>query len=156
RGESKGRVTAPVEQRLLLESAGWVASTRGPVRGPVVHLKAESSEELSPYKGKLKGAWVLQQAVSVQPSPKQPGPSPMAALLPRMRDFPRMMKFNQELKASLAAEGAAGLLRDSNKEHGLVNMTGATSNYTEAPYPEIFLTTESYGLIWRLLKRGPV
>jgi Zn-dependent M28 family amino/carboxypeptidase len=157
RGEGKGRVTAPVEQRLLLESAGWVASTRGPVRGPVVHLKAESSEELSPYKGKLKGAWVLQQAVSVQPSPKQPGPaSPMAAMMRRMRDFPRMMKFNQELKAFLAAEGAAGLLRDSNKEHGLVNMTGATSNYTEAPYPEVFLTTESYGLIWRLLKRGPV
>ena len=38
RGEAKGRVAAPVEQRLLLESAGWVASTRGPVRGPVVHL----------------------------------------------------------------------------------------------------------------------
>jgi Zn-dependent M28 family amino/carboxypeptidase len=66
------------------------------------------------------------------------------------------MKFNQDLKAFLVAEGAAGLLRDSNKEHGLVNMTGATGNYTQAAFAEAFLTTESYGLIWRLLKRGPV
>ena len=66
------------------------------------------------------------------------------------------MQFNQVLKTFLVAEGAAGLLRDSNKEHGLVNMTGATSNYTAASFPEAFLTTESYGLIWRLLKRGPV
>ena len=157
RGEAKGRVVAPVEQRLLLESAGWSPSTKGPVRGPVVHLKAESSEELSPYKGKLKGAWVLQQPVSVQPSPKQPSPaSPYAAMMRRMRDFAKMMRFYEDLKEFLVAEGAAGLLRDSNKEHGLVNMTGATGNYTEAAYPEVFLTTESYGLIWRLLKRGPV
>ena len=35
-------------------------------------------------------------------------------------------------------------------------MTGATSNFTQAEVPMAFLTTESYGLIWRLLKRGPV
>ena len=37
-----------------------------------------------------------------------------------------------------------------------MNMTGATSNYTTSAFPVAFLTTESYGLIWRLLKRGPV
>ena len=31
-----------------------------------------------------------------------------------------------------------------------------SSNFTPAALPEGFLTTESYGLIWRLLKRGPV
>jgi carboxypeptidase Q len=157
RGEARGHVVAPTEQRLLLESAGWSPSTKGPVRGPVVHVKAKSADELSPYKGKLKGAWILTQPVSAQPSPKQPGPaSPLAAMMRRMREYPRMMRFNQDLKEFLAAEGAAGLLRDSSKEHGLVNMTGATSNYTQAAFPEVFLTTESYGLVWRLLTRGPV
>jgi hypothetical protein len=157
RGEAKGQIIEPSKQRLILESAGWAPSTKGPLQGPVVHVKAESTDELSPYKGKLKGAWVLLQPVSLQPSPKQPGPpSPYAAMARRMRNFPRTMRFSQELKAFLVAEGAAGLLRDSNKEHGLVNMTGATSNYTPAALPEAFLTTESYGLIWRLLKRGPV
>src|SRR5271156_1743719 len=72
RGEAKGHVVEPVEQRLLLESAGWGPSTKGPQRGPVVHVKAQSADELSAYKGKLKGAWVLLSEVSVQPNPKAP------------------------------------------------------------------------------------
>ena len=75
RGEARGRVVEPTIQRLLLESAGWGPSTRGPLRGPLIHVKAESAEDLSPYKGKIKGAWVLLQPVSVQPSPKQSGPT---------------------------------------------------------------------------------
>ena len=46
-----------------------------------------------------------------------------------------MMKFNQELKEFLVAEGAAGLLRDSNKEHGLVNMTGRHEQLHPGPVP---------------------
>src|SRR4029077_6406781 len=32
RGDAKGRVVVPVEQRILLESAGWGPSTNGPAR----------------------------------------------------------------------------------------------------------------------------
>ncbi len=156
RGEAKGRVVVPVEQRILLESAGWGPSTKGPTRGPVVHVKAESADELTPYKGKLKGAWVLMAEVSVQPSPKQPQTNLDGEMRRRMRDYTRMMEFRRELKTFLVDEGVAGILRDSNKEHGLVNMTTAASNFTQAEVAEAFLTTESYGLIWRLLKRGPV
>jgi carboxypeptidase Q len=156
RGEAKGRVVVPAEQRILLESAGWSPSTKGAQRGPVVHVKAQSADELSPYKGKLKGAWVLLAEVSVQPSPKQAQPNLEGEMRRRIRDFTRMREFHRELHKFLVAEGVAGLLRDSNKEHGLVNMTGASNNFTKAEIPEAFLTTESYGLIWRLLKRGPV
>jgi carboxypeptidase Q len=156
RGEAKGRVVVPVEQRILLESAGWSPSTNGPRRGPVIHVKAQSADELSPYKGKLKGAWVLLAEVSVQPSPKQPQTNPEGEMRRRVRDFTRLMEFRKDLKKFLVAEGVAGVLRDSNKEHGLVNMTTAASNFTQAEVAEAFLTTESYGLIWRLLKRGPV
>src|SRR5262249_44514159 len=45
RGEARGRVVVPVEQRILLESSGWSPSTEGPKRGPVVHVKAESVDE---------------------------------------------------------------------------------------------------------------
>jgi hypothetical protein len=149
-------VVVPVEQRILLESVGWSPSTKGCQRGPVVHLKAQSTDELSPYKGKLKGAWILLSEVSVQPSPKQPKINLEAEMRRRIRDFSRMREFREPLRKFLIAEGAAGILRDSNKEHGLINMTGAASNFTAAELPEAFLTTESYGLIWRLLKRGPV
>lgn len=156
RGDAKGRVVLPVEQRLLLESAGWSPSTKGPLRGPVVHVKAQSKDELNPYKGKLKGDWVLFSEVSVQPSPKQPKPSLEGQMRRRIRDYARQRDFRQESRKFLIAEGAAGILRDSDKEHGLINMTGATSNFIAGELPDVFLTTESYGLIWRLLKRGPV
>ena len=68
----------------------------------------------------------------------------------------RMRAFRPQLEKFLVAEGVAGILIDSNKEHGLINMTGASSKFSPAELPEAFLTTESYGLIWRLLKRGPV
>jgi carboxypeptidase Q len=156
RGDAKGRVIMPVEQRILVESAGWSPSTKGPLRGPVVHLKAQTADELSPYKGKLKGAWVILSEVSVQPSPKQPAPNMDGEMRRRMRNSTRMREFRLILKKFLIEEGAAGVLRDSDKEHGLINMTGATGDFTPAALPEAFLTTESYGLIWRLLKRGPV
>ena len=80
----------------------------------------------------------------------------MADMKKRIAEFMRMRAFYPELRKFLVAEGVAGILVDSNKEHGLVNMTGAASNFSPAELPEAFLTTESYGLIWRLLKRGPV
>ena len=157
RGEAKGRVVVPVEQRILLESAGWSPSTKGPQRGPVVHVKAQSADELSPYKGKLKGAWVSSREVSVQPSPKQP------AAQPGRRDAAADARLScgcgssaRSSRSSWSPRGPPACSVDSNKEHGLINMTGAASNFTPAELPEAFLTTESYGLIWRLLKRGPV
>ena len=108
RGEAKGRIVVPVEQRILLESAGWSPSTKGPVRGPVVHVKAESTDELSAYKGKLKGAWVLTAEVSIQPSPKQAAASPEREMRRRMRDYMRMREFRKELQKFLVAEGVAG------------------------------------------------
>jgi carboxypeptidase Q len=156
RGTALGQVVLPVEQRLLLESGGWGPSTTGSVRGPVVHVKAKSIEELDPYKGKLKGAWVLLTEVSVQPSPKQPSQPLEAQMQRRVREYMEMREFRRAQHKFLASEGIAGILIDSNKEHGLVNMTAAVGNFTIAQVPEAFLTTESYGLIWRLLKRGPV
>ncbi len=156
RGEAKGRVVVPVEQRILLESSGWSPSTEGPRRGPVVHVKAESTDELSAYKGKLKGAWVLMSEVSVQPSPKQPKTNAEAEMRKRIRTFMRLREFYPKIQKFLVDEEAAGVLRDSNKEHGLIDMTGASSNFSPAELPQAFLTTESYGLVWRLLKRGPV
>jgi carboxypeptidase Q len=156
RGEAKGRVVVPVEQRILLESAGWSPSTEGPKRGPVVHVKAQSVDDLAAYKGRLKGAWVLLSEVSVQATPKAPKPNLDGEMKKRIREFMRMRTFMPLLQKFLVAEGAAGMLIDSNKEHGLINMTSASSNFSPAELPEAFLTTESYGLIWRLLKRGPV
>lgn len=164
RGPSSGRVMIPSEQRLYVESAGWSPGTKGAMRGQVVHLKAEKVEDLDAYKGKLKGAWIITREVTIQPSPKQPDiprafPAPTVPGQPGERprgDFAAGAALRRQLKDFLVKEGAAGILRDSNKEHGLLNMTGSSSDFTASKLPEAFLSTESYGLVWRLLKRGPV
>ena len=48
RGDAKGRVVVPVEQRILLESAGWSPSTKGPQRGPVVHVQGAVRRRAEP------------------------------------------------------------------------------------------------------------
>ena len=158
RGEAKGRVVEPASSGCLLESAGWGPSTKGPLRGPVVHVKAQSAEELIPLQREAQGGV----------GPAQPGLGPALAQASRpdiaaCRDGAEDARLSQEDASSARSSRTSwrpkeppGCCCDSNKEHGLVNMTGATSNFTQAAFPEAFLTTESYGLIWRLLKRGPV
>jgi carboxypeptidase Q len=158
RGAASGRIVAPSDQRLLVESAGWSPGTNGPLRGRVVHLKGEKLADLDAYKGKLKGAWIITGPVSVQPSPKSGrGESPYAAPTNRReRSNADREAFSKARRELAVKEGAAGFLHDSNKEHGLVNMTVSGRDFTLSKLPEAFLTTESYGLIWRLLNRGPV
>jgi len=128
RGVASGRVVSPVEQRLRLESAGWAPGTEGPTRGRVILLKAEKPADLDAYRGKVRGAWILCGSGRIPP----------------------------ERRGFLSEEGAAGIFRDSNKEHGLINMTGANYDYSRARIPEAFLTSESYRLLARLLGRGEV
>ncbi len=159
RGEARGRIIAPVEHRILLESAGWAPGTNGVVRGPVLNVQVESMSDLEKLKGKLKGAWLVTGPVSKQPTARDKPESMLERLQRgpgRNANFQEMMRVRRALQEMAVNEGAAGILRDSNKEHGLLNMTGAGMGFTPAKIPSAFLTTESYGLIWRLLKRGPV
>src|SRR5258708_6057548 len=74
-------------------------------------------------------------------------PSPFAAFMEVGRD--RNDFFKQE--------GVAAVLRDSNKPHGLLNMTGVGGEkFDIGAIPSAFLTGEGYRMIWRLLKHGPV
>jgi len=47
---------------------GWTPGTNGLVRGEVVLVTAATPEELAAYKGKLKGKWVMTQAVPDVPA----------------------------------------------------------------------------------------
>src|SRR3990172_458744 len=67
RGWARARIVAPAEHRLAAEVAGWSPNTPGPVRGPLVYVKAEKKEDLEPYRGKLRGAIVI----TSEPQPRQ-------------------------------------------------------------------------------------
>ena len=161
RGTARGRIVGPTEHRLTLASAGWGPGTAGAVRGAVVYVSARRVEELAQYKGKLKGAIVIIAEPVTLPAPYEvprspllnpPGPTPEAAL-----SGPAGQQFNRDRNNFFKAEGVAAVLRDSGKNHGLLNMTSIGGrDYEVGALPTAFVTAENYHLIWRLLKRGPV
>jgi len=171
RGTARGRIVSPSEHSLILASWGWAPGTNGAVRGRVVYVSARSVEELDPYKGKLKGAIVIANEPTPLPPADQAPPNPaavpygesfllMAPRRPGERQAPAgppPFRFRQTESEFFKQEGVAAVLTDSGKPDGLINMTGAGGrDYGMGAVPAAFIASESYGQIWRLLKRGPV
>lgn len=163
RGTAAGRIVSPAEHTLWLASAGWSPSTNGTARGSVVYVNARSGKELDQYKGKLKGAIVITAEPSSLPAPYETPRSPVMAPFgppggPAAQQFgPAFQQFVRARDDFFQAEGVAAVLRDSGKEHGLINMSGVGGrDYNIGKVPTAFVTSEGYRLIWRLLQRGPV
>ena len=163
RGAAAGRIVGPAEHPLWLASAGWSPSTSGKVRGPVVYVSARRAEDLDQYKGKLKGAIVITAEPAALPAayevPRSPVLSPFGPPAgPAAQQFgPAFQQFSRARDAFFKSEGVAAVLRDSVKEHGLINMSGIGGrDYIIGALPTAFVSSEDYRLIWRLLQRGPV
>jgi len=154
RGTAAGRILKPATHPLTLASAGWSPNTNGPMRGPVVYVKAEKVEELEPYRGKLRGAIVI----TTEYKPPAPGIPPAKperqrpTIVPPERDFQAIQKFRQQMEEFFKVEGVIAVLRNSNKEHGLLDMSASGRDYQIGLLPTAFVTREGYGLIWRLLE----
>ncbi len=171
RGSASGRILSPAEHPLALASYAWAPGTNGAVHGPVVYVKATSIDELAEYKGKLAGAIVILTEPLLLPAPDTPAINPLlvpygdnVVLVAPKRPGQKPIQFGPEYQKYIAArneffkaEGVNAILVDSGKPDALFNMTGMGGrNYTIAPVPAAFATSESYSLIWRLMQRGPV
>src|SRR5882757_5070972 len=87
----------------------------------------------------------------------------MQAPLPRKGDpippspFANFAAAARERNDFFKQEGVAAILRDSNKPHALLNMTGVGGEkFDIGPIPNAFITGEGYRMIYRLLQHGPV
>src|SRR5437764_10046843 len=73
---------------------------------------------------------------------------------PLEHPFTAFMKAAKDRTEFWKQEGVAGVLRDSNKPHGLLNMTGVSlGHYDIGPIPTAFITGEGYRMIFRMLQR---
>jgi carboxypeptidase Q len=170
RGAASGRIVSPSVHPLAIASYAWAPSTNGEVRGRVVYVKAQSVDELAQYKGKLKGAIVISAEPALLPPAGQPAPNPvtipygdsMVLVAPhrpgaQVTPGPGFREYVRARTEFYKSEGVLATLTDSGKPDGLLNMTGLGGrNYDIAPIPAAFVSSESYGMIWRLLQRGPV
>src|SRR5579864_5802362 len=164
-GHASARIVSPTEHPLTIAAAGWSPSTPGAITGPVVYFDAKEKKDFAKFHGKLKGAIVIyQEAASLSP-PKPDDPHaqmsrPMQQPPPRFGEPPMEDPYEAFLRAAKERaefwkqEGVAAVLRDSNKPHGLLNMTDASmARYDIGPIPTAFITGEGYRMIFRMLQR---
>ncbi|HEX4590588.1 MAG TPA: M20/M25/M40 family metallo-hydrolase [Gemmataceae bacterium] len=91
--------------------------------------------------------------------PRGDGPAGFGPLGDPQR-FAEMRAFRNELREFLRTEGAAVMVMDAAKPHGLLNMTGGWRSERGAdrasapdPLPTLFMTHDHYALLYRLATR---
>jgi len=168
RGTAHARIVSPTEHPLTIASAGWAPSTAGVVRGPLVYVDIKKDEDFEKYRGKLKGAIVIAQepASLSPPKPDEPfsevnrpmqTPPPLKGQPAAPPPFAVLMAAARKRTEFYKQEGVAVVLRDSNKPHGLLNMTGIGGEKFEiGAIPTAFITGEGYRMLYRMQKHGPV
>jgi carboxypeptidase Q len=168
RGSARARIVSPAEHPLTIAAAGWSPGTPGVVQGPVVYFDAKTPEEFAKFHGKLKGAIIIYQEPASLSPPKPTDPTeevarPMQQPPPRVGEPPIQDPYETYMKAAkertqfFKQEGVTAVLRDSNKPHGLLNMTDVSlERYAAGLIPTAFVTGEGYRMIFRLLQHGPV
>jgi hypothetical protein len=161
---ARGTATAKIVEPsgglpLIVYSAGFAPGTGGAVQGDVKYVKGETMAELQVYKGALGGAIVLLAEpadVSKRPSwDPYPWEQRVKELEEQRRKDKENPDFTNKRVAFLKDEGAIAVVRDSDKDWGLMNMGGAGGQNPDTPVlPTVYTTHENYLLLWRLMKRG--
>jgi len=168
RGAAHARIVKPAEHPLTIAAAGWSPGTAGMLHAPVVYFDAKKKEEFEKFRGKLKGAVVIYQEPTSLSPPKpedsrsevvraMQAPPPMKGEPPAPSPFAALQEAAKARTAFFKQEGVAAVLRDSNKPHALLNMTGIGGEKFEiGAIPTAFVTGEGYRMLFRMLKHGPV
>jgi carboxypeptidase Q len=168
RGTARARVVKSAEHPLTIAAAGWSPSTPGVLHAPVVYFDAKKKDEFERFRGKLKGAVVIYQEPASLSPPKpedsksevvraMQAPPPMKGEPPAPSPYAVLQEAAKARTAFFKQEGVAAVLRDSNKPHALLNMTGIGGETFEiGAIPTAFITGEGYRMLFRMLKHGPV
>lgn len=162
RGICRMRLVEPANGREIhAASRAWTTGTKGKVTGPVVVVQASKAEELKAYEGKLKNAiLMLSPPTEIIPISEVGKPRDKKAaagsVRPRQPFMPGSALRNQIVEMA-QKEGAACLLTDSAKPHGLLNMTGSWKGPDRATasdsLPAAFVTHDHYAMLHRLATR---
>ena len=171
-----GRIVEPYVQVLSALPVAWTAGTDGTVEGHVVVMaNVDSVAQLEAYRGKLQGAFVLPRAPQEIPPEFEPRPlrtsledllAPAEERQPRfdpaqreqmMQRWRRERAMRDSVGDFLVGEGIAGLLLPSSRTYGILRVWGNGAGRdaeNEIPGPELAVTHEQYGQIYRNVQRG--
>jgi carboxypeptidase Q len=156
----------------------WSGGTDGVVTGRAIAIEAETPADLARYRGQLAGAFIMVQPYrEIEPEwePRDrrhtlewllepPGATPQAGLSPeqeaeraRMQaDWQRQRELREALNEMLLEERPAAVLHPSGWTYGVMRVSGTGAWRTTTPIgpPELVVSHEHYGQLWRNVQRG--
>ncbi len=172
------RALTPYPQPLSAWPTAWTGSTEGTIRGPAVIVEAETPEDLEQYRGRLAGAFVLMQPYRwIEPDwePRNRRQTlewllepPVEREMPEMTDEQRAQRermyaeyrarreLMNQVNQMVADEGAAAILSPSGWTANVIRLGGTRAYLKDEPIPgpQLVLSHEDYGQIWRNVERG--
>ena len=172
-----GRILDPWIQPVQGSPLAWSGSTKGPVTGAVMIVRIADSTDFAKYRGKLRGAWIMQDTmIAVGPDFE---PEPLRTPLEQLFDTTRQQqgqfgpqtdeaRARQRARQALArqayelyrAERAAGVLSYSSRQYAIIRPAGGPysstvrDTLTYEPLPAVMLSQEQYFQIYRNVSRG--
>jgi carboxypeptidase Q len=176
------QANTPYSQTLHAVPLAWSGGTDGVVRGPAVVIEAETVADLDRYRGHLTNAFVMVQpyreigpewnqrdrrhsAESLLPWPPAEAAAPRAA--PRPEPSPadrqraleaqeRQRELRQAINELVASGDVAAVLNPSGFTYGILRAGGTGAWRPGSPIgpPELVVSHEHYGQIWRNVRRG--
>jgi hypothetical protein len=176
RGSVHARLIDPDNGRSLsIASYAWMPGTKGKVQGDVVIIKANNVADLAKYKGKIKGAIILQgppaklRPLADMDKPRTSGMRPGGNFPPRAEgdkrpdgqgaspSFEERRALQRAMSNFLQKEGVVALLRDAGKHFGLLTVTGGWRG-SDRPsaanrIPTLSVAHNHYELLYRLASR---
>jgi hypothetical protein len=164
-------VTSPVSFPIVAVPKAWTPGTEGVVRGPAMRVTVETEADIGALKGKLAGRVLLVAAPREITDLEKPvfgrlsekaleelavyGPDPRRR--PRDREgILRRFRMAKRLRTFLKEEGALATLEPSDRERGIVRVSGAGSREPgEDPgVPALVVAAEQYNRLARLVAEG--
>jgi carboxypeptidase Q len=169
RGHAYAKLIDPDNGRTIsLAARAWTPGTGGKITCDVVIIKAETVKDLDNYKGKLKGAVVLQGPPAKLPA-LEDGYKPKLGGMGKFgggknkggfnkgKSFEERFALQRAIGEFLRKEGAAAIFTDSGKHFGLLQMTGSWGGKDRPsatnPMANAFVAHNHYEMLWRLASR---
>jgi hypothetical protein len=164
-------MTEPQYMRLIAYPRAWTPGTNGVVSGQPVVVEIESKDDFDKYRGKLRGAIVMNgkskaanphfkadarrysdESLLEQGGALNPGESDSYADV--MEEENTFLKEEDEINRFFHDEGIAVLLEPSTRDHGVVRVTAQTFRLdTDLAFPALVVAREHYGRILRILEK---
>lgn len=172
-------MTAPTYDRLISFPLAWSPGTNGIVSGSPILVSVRTPADFAKYKGKLKGAIVMNGHVEL-PTPASRTGDPIkrysekeleersAAIDPaddpegggtvsyqdEERDWLQSLAVGAEVTEFFKDEGVAALLRPSNRPNGVLAVQGNYEPDVAKNVPTFVISREQYARMERLLGRN--